>query len=485
MDPRSAFIKRFGDLVAMLRVDPGNDAAQDLALTAAAAAVADHAVVVESGVEHGSGAEDLTLTGRLRARRVDLLRVGAGASPEELLRLARALSHDATPVPSTPRLRVEMAPVVVPGELALARRDASGAARDESDRRCWRDRRRWRPDPWLQPERRRGGDRRVTGERRLRVLKHYEADIGRLQDRLTLAVAGANWREALDAAHNLFQYAARVPAAERRSFMIGARRFVSRPAFAAFIGLGLKEPTEQGRVADVLRWSGLDGADAMIDAIRASPAVGPRKFLHRALAAMPEAYPTVLPLLASDEPHEVSHAASILGQMGRPEAVGALKAQLGHDDPDVRRAVLAALSTFPPHDVAETLGAALGHPSAATRAAAADAIGRVGATALAMPLAAALGSERDTTAWRAMIRALGLLASPEACAALAAVALARRRLFGRTGYTTGRRLEAVRALATVPAPCRNPALQRLAGEADEPVRRAAQAALDRVAGAAH
>ena len=315
-------------------------------------------------------AEDLTLTGRLRARRVDLLRVGAGASPEELLRLARALSHDATPVPSTPRLRVEMAPVVVPGELVLAGRDASGAARDESDRRCWRDRRRWRPDPWLQPERRRGGDRRVTGERRLRVLKHYEADIGRLQDRLTLAVAGANWREALDAAHSLFLYAARVPAAERRSFMIGARRFVSRPAFAAFIGLGLKEPTEQGRVADVLRWSGLDGADAMIDAIRASPAVGPRKFLHRALAAMPEAYTTVLPLLASDEPHEVSHAASILGQMGHPEAVGALKAQLGHDDPDVRRAVLAALSMFPPHDVAETLGAALGHPSAATRAAA-------------------------------------------------------------------------------------------------------------------
>ena len=39
MDPTATFIKRFGDLVTLLRVDPGNDAAQDLALSAAAAAV--------------------------------------------------------------------------------------------------------------------------------------------------------------------------------------------------------------------------------------------------------------------------------------------------------------------------------------------------------------------------------------------------------------------------------------------------------------
>jgi len=36
VDPKSTFVKRFGDLIALLRVDPGNDAAQDLALAAAA-----------------------------------------------------------------------------------------------------------------------------------------------------------------------------------------------------------------------------------------------------------------------------------------------------------------------------------------------------------------------------------------------------------------------------------------------------------------
>ncbi len=479
MDPRAAFIQRFGDLVALLRFDPGNDAAQDLALTAAAAAVADHAIVIESGVEHGSFGDDHTLQGRLRARRVDLMRVSAGASHEELLQLARALSHDATPVRGTPRVRVDMVPAIVPGELALVGTDAFSPARGEGDRRRWQDRRHWRPEPWLEPERRRGADRRVTGERRLRVLKHHEAEIGRLQDRVTAAVADAAWREALNAAHSLFLYAARVPAADRRSFMIGARRFLSRPALAAFIELGLRDPTEQGRVVDVLRWSGLDGTDAMVEAIRASPAVGPRKFLHRALGATPEAYPAVLPLLSSAEPHEVTHAAGILGQMARPEGLAPLKAQLGHADPRIRRAVLLALANFPAEDVADTLGGALAHTSAATRGAAAEAIGRTGATALAMPLVAALGVERDATAWRLMVRALALLASAEACTALAAIALARRRLFRSAGYSTGRRLEAVRALATMAAPCRDPALQRIAREGDEPVRQAAAAALAR------
>jgi len=475
LDPRTVFIQRFGDLVALLRVDPANDAAQDLALTAAAAAVAHHAIVVESGVEHGSLGGDLTLQGRLRARRVDLMRVGAGASHEELLQLARALSHDATPVQGTPRIRVDMVPAIVPHGLASVGA-AFNRARGEEDRRCWQDRRQWRPEPWLGPERRAGADRRVTGERRLRVLKHHEAEIGRLQDQLTAVVADAAWPEALTAAHNLFRYAARVPAADRRSFMIGARRFLSRPALAAFIELGLRDTSEQARVVDVLRWSGLDGTDMMVEAIRASPAVGPRKFLHRALATMPDAHPAVLPLLTSSLPHEVSHAAGILGEMARPEALAPLRAQLRHVDPQVRRAVLLALANWPPQDVADALGGALAHASAATRAAAAEAIGRVGATVLAMPLVAALGVERDTGAWKAMVRALGQLASAESCAALAAIALARRRLFGGAGYSTGRRLDAVRALATVGAPCREPALQRIAREGDEPVRQAAATA---------
>jgi len=477
LDPQSAFVKRFGDLVALLRVDPGNDAAQELALTAAAAAVADHAIVIESGVERGIGGDDLTLPGRMRARHVDLMRVSAGAPPDELLRVARALSHDAIPVPSTRAVRIEMVPNVVPAGLALV---GSGrdfhAARGENDRRSWRERRKWRVEPWRGVERRKPDDRRVTGERRLRLIKHNEADISRLQDRVTRAVADGASLEALEAAHDLLDHAGRVPAPERRSFMIGLRRYLPRRAVEGFIELGLRDPTEQARVADVLRVSGLEGADAMVDAIRASPTVGTRRFVHRVLGEMPEAYPAVTPLLNSSEPHEIRHGAGILGQMRRPEALPLLKQHLVHADPSVRRAVLVALAAFPVPDTADAFAGALAHASPDTRAAGAEAIGLAHATAMAMPVVAALGVERDAVAWSAMVRALGFLASAESCAALAAVALARRRLIGR-GYSADRRMEAVQALAGVAAACRQPALERVVREGDGAVRAAAVAAL--------
>ncbi len=476
VNPQVTFVKRFGDLVALLRTDPGNDAAQELALTAAAAAVEHHSIVVESGVERDSLAEDLSLEARLRARRVDLLRVSAGAEPDELLSLARALSHDLTAVPTTARVRLEMLPTI--------RLDASPdpdpftPPRVEDDRRHWRERRRWRAERWRGPERRHGADRRSTGERRLRLVKHRELDAARLKDRLGRAVGAGVWADALEAAHALFEVTPQIPAPERRSFALGVRKQLPRRALGGLVDVALHEAAERERAVEVLRWAGLEGADAMVEAVRASEGIGPRRFLHDALGGMPEALPSVVPLLNSPEPHEIRHAAAILGRMARPEAIGPLKERLGHPDAGVRGAVLLALAEFPLREVAESLRAALGHESAATRAAAAEAIGRTRAPGLAMPLVAALEAESDAGAWTAMVGGLACLASPEACAGLASLALARRRLLGG-GHTTNRRLEVVRALATVAAPCRTAALEQLVREGDEPIRQAAAAALAR------
>jgi len=105
VDLKSTFIKRFGDLVALLRVDPANDAAQDLALTAAAAAVEHASVEVEARPERGVPHE-LSLQARMLARHVERLRIAAGAEPDELLVLARALAHDVTPVTARPLIEV-------------------------------------------------------------------------------------------------------------------------------------------------------------------------------------------------------------------------------------------------------------------------------------------------------------------------------------------------------------------------------------------
>ncbi len=110
----SIFIKRFGDLVALLRVDPGNDAAQDLALTAAASAVARTAVEVEAASDVAGSAQGVGLRARMIARQVDRLRIAAGAEPYELQAVARALAHDVTPIPAMPHVAVDPMRLLAP-----------------------------------------------------------------------------------------------------------------------------------------------------------------------------------------------------------------------------------------------------------------------------------------------------------------------------------------------------------------------------------
>ena len=108
LDLNSVFVKRFGDLVTLLRVDPANDAAQDLALTAAAGAVSGTPVEVEAASEGTGSAHGVGLRARMIARQVDRLRIAAGAEPYELQAVARALAHDLTPIPATPHVEVEL-----------------------------------------------------------------------------------------------------------------------------------------------------------------------------------------------------------------------------------------------------------------------------------------------------------------------------------------------------------------------------------------
>jgi hypothetical protein len=114
LDLDTDFVKRFGDLVALLRADPGNDAAQDLALSAAASAVARTPVEVDASNPAAGSAEGLGLRARMIARQVDRLRVAAGAEPFELQALARALAHDVTPIPVTPHVQVELTRLLAP-----------------------------------------------------------------------------------------------------------------------------------------------------------------------------------------------------------------------------------------------------------------------------------------------------------------------------------------------------------------------------------
>ena len=479
MDPKSTFVKRFGDLVVLLRVDPGNDAAQDLALAAAAAAVETEALEVEAGIQWNVIPDDLSLKGRLLARQVEVVRIAAGAEPDELLALARALSHDLVPIPpSSAHIEVEMVQILVSPPAwpaGLADSDAPSAAQPRltAERRSWAERRRPGRAQYLGFDRRRSADRRASGERRLFLIRGQRDEIARLQETLSRSAGSLAWEAVLAAAVALVRLVPRVPAAERRTFGIQLRRAIPSGVVESLVDLGERDPALRHRSAEVLRWIGLDAADIILDRLARGEAIGVRDFYYDVVGGMPDAYPLVTPLLASPHSHEIRHGAAVLGRLGLPDGIDRLAPLLTHRDESVRAAGVRALGEIHDGPAAEPLRQALHHPDGRTRAAAAEAIGVWRGGALALLLVAALSVERDRVAWHALVTSLGRLGTGESCAALAAVALTRRSLLRRQGYSTSQRLAAVEALGLADSPVARETLERLAHRADGVVRYAA------------
>lgn len=489
MDSKSAFVKRFGDLVLLLRVDPGNDAAQDLALAAACAAVEAEPVDVEAGIAWSTIPDELALKQRLLARQVEAVHVVAGAEDHELLALARALSHDTVPIPSCPNVQVRMVEHLVPPpgvpaappEADRGPTPSPPSPRLMAERRAWEERRRPGRPRYLGIERRRGADRRVSGERRLYLINGQRAEIEHLHQSLSRNARGMAWDAVLAAALALVRLVPKVPAGDRRMFGIQVRRAIPRRAVEALVDLAEQDASLRGRAAEVLRWIGMDAAEVVLDRLVQGEAIGVRGFYYDVLGGMPGAYPLVRPLLASHHFHEIRHGAALLGRLGQPAAIDELVPLMSHPDESIRVAGVRAIGEIHEGPAAEPLRLALRHPDGRTRAAAAEAIAVWRGGALGLLLVTPLETERDRDAWHALLNALGRIGTVETCSALAGVALTRRSLLRRQGYSTGQRLAAVEALGLSEAPAARTTLERLARDAEGVVRYAA----DRILHAEH
>jgi HEAT repeat protein len=484
VEAASIFVKRFGDLVALLRADPGNDAAQDLALATSAAAIETEPVVLEAGVEWSVIPDDLSLKGRLLARHIEAIHIAAGTSPDELLTLARALSHDAVPVQSSPNIQVEMVQLLAPA-AAPSQPPAAPVSQPPripldrgADRRVGTDRRRPVRGLHFGIERRQTPDRRIRGERRIEIIRDQKAESARLLELLLRGVRSLTWDAALTAAVALVRLVPRIPMAERRTFGIQLRRAIPRRAIEALVDLAEREDEQRPRAAEVLRWIGLDAGEVVLDRLLEGEALGVRGFYYDVLGSMPGVYPLVTPLLASRRPLSVRHGATLLGRLGVPAAIEELLRLFTHRDEAVRVAAVRAIGEIHEGPAADALRQALHHPDPRTRAAAADAIGVWRGGVLAILIVASLDTERDRNAWLSLVSVLGRLATVEACSALAHVALSRRSVVRRTGYSTTQRLAAVEALGLTSAPTARGTLERLARDAEGVVRYAADRILE-------
>ena len=468
--PEALFDQLFGELVALLRTHPQDHPAQDRLLAQCTGLVAARGVSLVSGVELLGEDDPLSLKSRMLARLVDTVEVAPEAEAEELLHLARALAHDTAPIGSSAHVVVRVIPAIT--RLPFTPRAEVlelAAARSGDERRRLGDRRSPLTGVRYRGPERRKAERRQAGERRLQLVKQQSSDLLRFQARFAEGLRQGAWAPALQALHAFVSVLPSVPLKDRRTHSIAVRRLMTREALEGFVDIALRDALEAPEAGRVLRWVGLDAVEVILARIMESEATGPRRVLYEIVGGMPEAYPLVVPYLTRGRWHEVRHAAELLGRLGNPDAIEALKRRLTDPDERVRAGVVAALAEFPLGEVADGLRVALASPSPRTRSAAAEAIGRRRAAAFAMPLLRLLEQERDPEAWRAEARALGVLQTPDALSGLVRVALSRRA-FLRGGFPVEQRLEAVRAIAQAEGPAARAALERLAREGDGPVR---------------
>lgn len=261
---------------------------------------------------------------------------------------------------------------------------------------------------------------------------------------------------------------------ERRTMMIAARRVFNPTVLRIMIERALRRPEEQQRAAAILRWIGPEGLEAMIDGISETEAVGPRQFLHDALAAEPAAFPLILPLLSNSRPHVIRHGAELLGRLGDSRAVAPLAALVDHPAERVRAAAVKALAGFDDPAAAQAIQSALSHASPDTRSEAARAAADHGRESLVGRLLLAFLREEEPPVRREFAIAAARLG---AAGDMANMALDRRSLLRWRGRTVEQRLDAVAGLAAAGTPESRRLLDRLVREGDTPVRDAADRAL--------
>ena len=297
VDSKSTFVKRFGDLVALLRVDPANDAAQDLALDRGLCRRRGRAGRCrgrcrlerhprrpdpQGPAARPTGRGDPRRGGR-RARtscwrwRGHSPTTPSSFRPAPTSRSDGGASRPAAGVP--PRPRIEGAAAAGP----------AGQPRRAAERRTWEERR--RPGRARYAGHRAPPERRPPGQRRAPSSPHRRAapEIERLHETLGRSARSLAWDAMLGAALALVRMAPRVPARNRRTFGIQVRRAIPRRAVEALVDLAEQDAALRARAAEVLRWIGLDAAEIVLDRLAQGEAIGVREFYYDVLGGMPEA----------------------------------------------------------------------------------------------------------------------------------------------------------------------------------------------------
>ncbi len=218
-------------------------------------------------------------------------------------------------------------------------------------------------------------------------------------------------------------------------------------------------------------------------AITATDRIQRERLLAVVLAASERALPALLDQLGDDRPDVVRHAIRLIGDTQHPAAVPRLADGLHHRDAETREETARALVRIGSDEAIAILARASRHEDAGIVALALNSLASTGNVRALPPIENALEraiEAKDVARAKEIIKALGRMQVPEAARPLAALLQRRSRL---QRWLRDLKVAAIAALGGIPGDEAVGALAQAAHYRDAQMRKTAQTALDRRAGA--
>jgi HEAT repeats len=335
MDYEAAFVRHFARLVWLLLHEPQASDAQKGALHAMTALSREGVVTI--GVRHRrvmAGAAQIPegtpgvpdLAAGMARRGVRRLVIGRGATPAELLALARLLASIPEPGEDAARLAARLGGT---GRGVVGVEPARGT-----------------PDEGMPVAAHPAG---ATAALLARLDDAPPSGVPEALDALARsaeeALARGEADAAADVAHRVMTRAREARATDTRRAMEGVvERMLTPPLLQGVAALLPRRPARFHVYLDLLERAGVAGADAVIAQLGGAPSIGERRLYFDVLRMLDAAVPALTRMLGDTRSHQVRSAAGLLGLLHAYDAEPRLASLLTHDDPRVRRAAVLSLA---------------------------------------------------------------------------------------------------------------------------------------------
>jgi HEAT repeat protein len=255
----------------------------------------------------------------------------------------------------------------------------------------------------------------------------------------------------------------------RPAYVMAVRRLTKPTVLRPIARLLITEPAQTQRTERILQRCAQDGVDAVVDQYLGATSNRDRQVYRDVLFRLVAAREALVQMLLDPRWYVVRQASEFLGEIGAQEAERALADLLRHPDERVRRAVTRALGRIDSPFTLDALARALTDDDASVRLeAVAGLTARKGARA-GSTLAGAIDGEDDVEVQFTILAAMGRVATPETVAKLAAAAAAASGLF-KSKKNSALRIAAVIALGDAHTPAALAAIQGLANDREQEVR---------------